>query len=331
MNPVSNRMKSLSPRRRELLERLMEKKKSLQRPVQQSGASLGATDSPVAVPDAKERPHGLIFDEGVTKDDKKRNYKQFYDDVTQQLDSSEFGHVAYFLNWGYAADDSSSYTAVELPRFFLNKNSVRLVLELVGDCDVRGSHVLDVGCGRGGTVFVLTKFFEPASVSGLDLSSEAVNYCTRTHDYPNVRFLHGDAEDLPFDDATFDFVTNIESSHSYPNIDTFYAEVHRVLKPGGCFLYTDMLSIEESDHAVAAIKALGFVIERDRDISTNVLRSCDEIAETRAAAFDDSNNRELMSEFLCVPGSTQYEEMKRGVLQYRMWKIRKEQSAERTP
>jgi phthiocerol/phenolphthiocerol synthesis type-I polyketide synthase E len=74
---------------------------------------------------------------------------------------------------------------------------------------------------------------QPASVTGIDLALEAVAFCRRTHQNPLVRFEVGDAENLPFD-----VVTNIESSHTYPNLRAFFVQVKRVLAEGGWFLYT---------------------------------------------------------------------------------------------
>jgi ubiquinone/menaquinone biosynthesis C-methylase UbiE len=52
--------------------------------------------------------------------------------------------------------------------------------------------------------------------------------------------VQGDAENLPFDDESFDAVINIEASHLYPQLPRFLAEVARVLRPGGHFLYADL-------------------------------------------------------------------------------------------
>jgi ubiquinone/menaquinone biosynthesis C-methylase UbiE len=54
-------------------------------------------------------------------------------------------------------------------------------------------------------------------------------------------FVHGDAQSLPFADESFDVVINIEASHGYPDFPRFLAEVARVLRPGGRFLYADVL------------------------------------------------------------------------------------------
>ena len=61
----------------------------------------------------------------------------------------------------------------------------------------------------------------------------------RRTDVPGLDFVHGDAENLPFADESFDAVINVEASHAYPRLSRFLAEVARVLRPGGHFLYTD--------------------------------------------------------------------------------------------
>ena len=50
----------------------------------------------------------------------------------------------------------------------------------------------------------------------------------------------GDAENLPFEDNSFDAIINVESSHCYGNVEQFLREVHRVLRPGGDFLFVDL-------------------------------------------------------------------------------------------
>ena len=72
----------------------------------------------------------------------------------------------------------------------------------------------------------------PSETVGLDLSPVAIEFCRRAHNYPQVSFVCGDAEHLPFPAGSFDAVINIESSHSYPNVAAFYAEVYRVLEAG---------------------------------------------------------------------------------------------------
>jgi phthiocerol/phenolphthiocerol synthesis type-I polyketide synthase E len=251
------------------------------------------------------------------------NSRRFYNELSRQLDSTRFGSFSYFLNYGYVADESLSFSAIELPQKYINRNSVRLVLEVIGDCDLKHRRILDVGCGRGGTIHVMHQFFQPGPITGLDLSAHAIRFCRRVHTYPGATFCEGDAEKLPFRDSAFDVVTNVESSHTYPNLHAFYVEVYRLLAPGGCFLYTDIMQREKSKQCLDSLQSLGFEVETDRDITGNVLRSCDEVAVSRLRAFQGANDAGLMRDFLAAPGSQVYENMKRGEWTYRILRMRK--------
>ena len=55
----------------------------------------------------------------------------------------------------------------------------------------------------------------------------------------------GDAESLPFGDEMFDAVVNVESSHCYGSTPAFLAQVKRVLRCGGHFLFADLLDRSE--------------------------------------------------------------------------------------
>lgn len=253
----------------------------------------------------------------------KASYKQFYDSVTVQLNASMFGRVSFFLNYGYLPDGSPEYAVVPLPEHFINRNSVKLVLELIGDCPVNGKRVLDVGCGRGGTIYTLKAFFQPATLTGLDLSSQAIEFDKEQHGDERTFFHEGDAETLPFADRSFDILTNVESSHSYPNIHRFYSEVFRVLEPGGYFLYTDALAPQRITAMLAYLDYLGFALEHNRNITRNVLLSCDAVSQTRVEAFDSRNNQQVMQNFLAIPGSEVYEEMRTGRWEYRIYRFRK--------
>jgi phthiocerol/phenolphthiocerol synthesis type-I polyketide synthase E len=318
---VSKRLEVLSPERRRLVEQLL---KDARDGVAVLSAAPAANDwaaasTPAPEPDAD----ALRLEYGKTTDEAKQNFRRFYNEVSQQLDSSQFGSFSYFLNYGYVPDGSREYAAVQLPETYFNKNSVKLVLEVVGDCPIDGQRLLDVGCGRGGTVFTLQQFFRPASAVGLDLSANAIHFCNRVHRYSGVSFREGDAEQLPFPDGSFDAVINIESSHTYPNIRSFYLEVDRVLAPGGHFLYTDVLPRGKSDECVGLLESLGFSIVHQRDITGNVLRSCDEIAASRVQAFQGGNDATLVRNFLAAPGSRVYEEMKSRAWVYRLFKLRR--------
>jgi phthiocerol/phenolphthiocerol synthesis type-I polyketide synthase E len=164
-------------------------------------------------------------------------------------------------------------------------------------------------------VALLAERFD-ADATGMDLSPEAVAFCRRVHRHPRTRFEVGDAEHLPFDDRAFDVVTNIESSHTYPNLRTFFVEVARVLTVGGTFLYTDLLPVQRWMEVRVLLGPLGFKIRAERHITPNVLASCDEVAATRAQAFGGGSA--MIDNFLAVPGSAVYEQMRSGAWEYRI-------------
>ncbi|MEX0367047.1 MAG: SDR family NAD(P)-dependent oxidoreductase [Ruegeria sp.] len=263
-----------------------------------------------AVP-APEQPEPELDLDGT-----KQSFQDMYDGVTRQLDGSAFGAFAHFLNYGYVPNGAPEASSVRLDDKMLNRNSVKLALEVIGAYPVAGKTLLDVGCGRGGTARTLVEFFDPAAVTGLDLSGAAIEFCRKTHTDARLCFVQGDAEELPFEDASFDAVTNIESSHTYPAIQRFYASVKRVLKPGGHFLYTDLMPVDKMHQCMELLRELGFDLHQDRDITPNVLLSCDEIAASRLGAFE--GDQAGWSNFLAAPGSAVYESMKSGEWTYRI-------------
>jgi hypothetical protein len=89
-----------------------------------------------------------------------------------------------------------------------------------------------------------------------------------------------------------------------------------VLAKGGKFLYTDLLPVTRWLEVRALLAPLGLSTESDREITPNVLASCDEVAATRAQAFGGSTA--AVDNFLAVPGSMVYEQMKSGNWEYRI-------------
>ena len=102
-----------------------------------------------------------------------------------------------------------------------------------------GDRVLDVGCGQGRHTYEALR--RGASVVSLDLDRGAVKetaYMSRQlHDGGTVGTsesgVHGDANHLPFADASFDRVICSETLEHVPTDETAIAELRRVLRPGG--------------------------------------------------------------------------------------------------
>lgn len=132
---------------------------------------------------------------------------------------------------------SRTYDQSLLQRFFFGP-SHRLMLTQMSGAE---PHVLDVGCGTGRWAELVLNAWPGAKVTGLDLSQEMLRQAiVRAASYPErLDLVHGDAQSLPFDDATFDIVTCSHSFHHYPDQRGVVAEMARVLKPGGRVVIVD--------------------------------------------------------------------------------------------
>ncbi len=142
-----------------------------------------------------------------------------------------------FMNYGYAAiptDPIALDAGDEANRF-----SVHLYHAAINGVNLANRRVLEVGSGRGGGAAYIKRYHKPAEMVGVDFSAKAVALCNEVYNIPGIRFVQGDAEDLPFDNNAFDAVINVESSHCYGSVDTFLSQVKWVLHPGGYFLYAD--------------------------------------------------------------------------------------------
>jgi SAM-dependent methyltransferase len=223
-----------------------------------------------------------------------------------------------FINWGYEEDPPMAIPldAADEP----NRYSIQLYHSTATQAgELVGKQVLEVGCGRGGGASYLTRALKPAAYVGLDLSAPGVEFCSRRHRVAGLEFVEGDAQDLPFPEASFDAVINIESSHFYPNFNQFLGEVRRVLRPGGAFLYADVRHWFQLDDWDAALNASGMQVRSSRDIGAEVLRGM-ELNKT----WDGLVPKLLQPVAAPVEGGVLYRDVKKKKQVYRIYCLVKE-------
>jgi O-antigen biosynthesis protein len=97
-----------------------------------------------------------------------------------------------------------------------------------------GLDVLDVASGEGYGAAQIAQVAR--SVVGLEYSAPTVRSATGNFPRGNLRFLQGDARAMPLPDRSFDVVVSFETIEHFDRQEDFLAEVHRVLRPGGCFI-----------------------------------------------------------------------------------------------
>ena len=106
--------------------------------------------------------------------------------------------------------------------------------------------VLDVACGAGHTALAFAT--RAATVEALDLTEamlEQVRKLASQRSLDNVTTRLGDAEALPYPDASFDRVSSRLAAHHFPHPEVAVAEIFRVLKPGGVFILSDAVAAED--------------------------------------------------------------------------------------
>ncbi|HCQ03761.1 MAG TPA: class I SAM-dependent methyltransferase, partial [Candidatus Latescibacteria bacterium] len=102
-----------------------------------------------------------------------------------------------------------------------------------------------------------------------------------------LSFTQGDAESLLFEDASFDTVVNVESSHCYGSMEKFVAEVYRVLRPKGYFLFADLRNRDTSEKLQAQLTSSGLQVLKKVDITDNVLSALDAYNEKKLALIQN--------------------------------------------
>jgi SAM-dependent methyltransferase len=107
-----------------------------------------------------------------------------------------------------------------------------------------GERVLDLGSGAGTDSLVAAQMVGPdGSVTGIDMTPEMLERArsaAREMGVANVTFVEGEAERLPFEDASFDVVISNGVVDLIPDKDAVFAELHRVLEPGGRIQLADV-------------------------------------------------------------------------------------------
>ena len=128
---------------------------------------------------------------------------------------------------------------------FLSPGGRDEVARVIGDHDIAGSSVLDIGCGAGGIDVALVAAHGAGFVTGIDVEDPVLAHAralvNRAGLSTRIGLVKVAPGPLPFPPGSFDVVFSKDSIVHIPDKHALMAEVFRVLKPGGRFLASDWL------------------------------------------------------------------------------------------
>jgi ubiquinone/menaquinone biosynthesis C-methylase UbiE len=158
----------------------------------------------------------------------------------------------HFQTGGYLTDDSARLYDAQVETLFMGsaelmrRAALRELLDALAGRDQRRAQIADIACGTGRLLRQMRLAMPAAALSGVDLSRAYLDEARRH--LGNLRpaaWIEGNAEALPFADASLDAATCVYLFHELPPAvrRTVACELARVLKPGGTLVFMDSLQL----------------------------------------------------------------------------------------
>ncbi len=176
------------------------------------------------------------------------------DEVAEKIEAKDlpdyYARNFHYQTDGYLSEESARLYDIQVDTLFVGTSGAmrRAVLppiaEHVRGRDQRTLSMLDVACGTGRFLSQAAQAFPALPMTGIDLSAAYVEAArARLAGRRNVSVIEGNAEALPFPDASQDIVTSIFLYHELPGDvrRRVTREIFRVLKPGGLYAMADSL------------------------------------------------------------------------------------------
>ena len=128
---------------------------------------------------------------------------------------------------------------------FLSPGGADEVARALDGVDIAGKSVLDVGCGVGGVDIALVRDHGAASVLGIDIKQPVIDHAVARAEREGlsdrITYQKVTPGPFPFADERFDVVFSKDAMIHIPDKPALFADVYRVLRPGGFFSGSDWM------------------------------------------------------------------------------------------
>ncbi len=252
---------------------------------------------------------------------KRAVWKKLYQYLAKKYPTEEWT----YMNYGYQSND----TSIKIPlkeEEEKDRYMIQLYHHVATAVNLTGKDVVEVGSGRGGGSSYIKRYLNPKTMTGIDYSKNAIKFSNEHHSVEDLRFIHGDAENIPLANESVDAIVNVESSHCYGSMKKFVDQVHRVLRPSGHFLFADLRPSEEMEELDKTFIEAGFDVIKKELISKEVVNAMDAFHEFKLAFFQKMVKgwlRKPLNDFAGVKGSNIHTELSNGKTVYYHYVLRK--------
>lgn len=170
-----------------------------------------------------------------------------YDDILNTAAIRSYYGQSDFLNLGYWDESTKDQ----------KEACENLMEQLLRFIPAKRGTILDVACGKGATTSHLTKYYAPQNITGINISESQLQIARAIA--PGCTFLLMNAADLGFPDNSFDNIICLEAAFHFHTRAAFLREAHRVLKPGGHLVLSDILMTLEGERKVESRSEKNYV------------------------------------------------------------------------
>jgi phosphoethanolamine N-methyltransferase len=155
-------------------------------------------------------------------------------------------------------DESISFLETLWGEGYLSPGGPEEIRAVLDGFDLDGLTVLDIGCGSGGITLSLAEDYGAGRVVGIDVEQPVLDKAKQRAGERGlsgrVEFVRIDPGPYPFPDASFDIVFSKDAMIHIPDKEALFADIFRLLRPGGRFLASDWM-IAHDDKPSPEMKA----------------------------------------------------------------------------